>query len=245
MVDVSSHTAWSHTKEHTLQTRPSRAGTAITPLQTLSLLAAPVTAIAARLLWVPYGDGDHTQYIADVAKEPGKADLGAFLMMLSALLLVPAIVTLAAIVRQSRPRLARVAAAMTITGAFGMSALCTIALVATHLARQPDQAAMVELWTGFFNDPKGEFIFLAVLVGVVGFVVLAFGLYRSAEVPRAAAVLVGLGGATMLFTAGGPVRPLLVTSAVLALAGFGWVATDRSTGAVASADHDVVDAVQS
>ena len=86
MANVSSHTAWSHTKEHTLQTRSSRAGTAITPLQTLSLLAAPVTAIAARLIWVLY-DEDLTQYIADVAQEPAKADLGAFLVMLSALLL--------------------------------------------------------------------------------------------------------------------------------------------------------------
>jgi hypothetical protein len=197
---------------------------AVTPLQTLSLLAAPIVAIVARLIWVPYDDEDLAQYIADVGKEPDRADLGAFMMVLSALLLVPAVLTLASIVRRRMPALAGTAAAMTVTGAFGMSIMCFIAIVATHLARQPDQPAMVELWTGFFNDPKGEVVFLTVLIGVVGFVALAVGLYRSTEVPKPAAVLVGLGGATTLITSGGPVRPLLVTAAVLALAGFGWVA---------------------
>jgi hypothetical protein len=198
---------------------------ALTPLNTLTLLAAPLTAIAARLLWVPYEETDETaQYIADLGSQPARADLGAFLMMLSAVLLVPATFTLGAIVRQRMPRLARAGTAMTVVGAFGMAVLCSVALVATHLARQPDQAAMAELWEGFFSDSKGEFIFLAVVIGVVGFILLAVGLYRSPEVPKLAAVLVGVGGAATLFTSGGPARPFLVAAATLALAGFGWVA---------------------
>jgi hypothetical protein len=122
------------------------------------------------------------------------------------------------------PRAAQVATAMTVIGAFGMAVLCSVALVATHLARQPDQAAMADLWEGFFSDSKGELVFLAVVIGVVGFLLLAVGLYRSSEVPRAAAVLVGIGGAATLFTSGGPARPFLVTAAAVALAGFGWVA---------------------
>ena len=145
-------------------------------------------------------------------------------MILSAVLLVPAVITLAAIVRQRTPRLARWSVAMTITGAFGMAVLCTVALVANHLARQPDRAGMTDLWDGFVSDRKGEIVFLAVLVGVVGFILLAVGLYRSSEVPKGAAVLVGIGGATTLVTSGGPVRPFLLTAAVLILAGFGWVA---------------------
>lgn len=204
-------------------TRPGRS--ALTPLQSASLLAAPLTAIAARLLWVPYEETDETaRYIADLGTHPARADAGVFLMMLSALLFVPATFALAGIVRHRMPRAARIATAMTVIGAFGMAVLCSVALVATHLARQPDQAAMADLWEGFFNDPKGEFIFLAVVIGVVGFGVLAVGLYRSSEVPRVAAVLVGVGGAATLFTSGGPARPFLVTAAVLALAGFGWIA---------------------
>jgi hypothetical protein len=202
-----------------------RGRSALSRLQTLSLLAAPLTAILARLLWVPYEEADETtQYIADLGKQPTRADVGVFLMMLSALLFVPATFTLAGIVCHRMPRAARIATAMTVIGAFGMAVLCSVALVATHLARQPDQAAMADLWEGFFNDSKGEFVFLAVVVGVVGYLLLAVGLYRSSDVPKLAAVLVGLGAAATLFTSGGPARPLLVTAAVLALAGFGWVA---------------------
>ena len=42
-------------------TQPGRS--ALTPLQMLSLLAAPLTAIVARLLWVPYEETDETAQI--------------------------------------------------------------------------------------------------------------------------------------------------------------------------------------
>lgn len=212
----------------------------ITPLQKLSLVAAPVVAIVARFVWVPMDDDDMTQYMVELAKDPARANVGALLMMLSALLLVPAILELAAIVRHRRPALARVAAAMTITGAFGMAALCTVTLIATQLARQPDQAAMAALWEEALNSTSGEFVFLAVLVGVVGFFVLSVGLYRSGDVPKPAAVLVGIGGATTLFTSGGPMRPLLITAAALALVGFGWVAFTVSAQRTAAADSGTV-----
>jgi len=63
----------------------------------------------------------------------------------------------------------------------------------------------------------------------VGFIVIAVGLFRAGVVPRAASVLVGLGGATMMTTAAGPVRPLLIAAATVALVGFGWIALTSKT----------------
>ncbi|TDB89854.1 hypothetical protein E1264_07065 [Actinomadura sp. KC216] len=43
------------------------------------------------------------------------------------------------------------------------------------------------------NDGAAGAFFLTSLLGVIGAIALAVGLYRSATVPKAAAVLIGLG----------------------------------------------------
>lgn len=194
------------------------------------VVAAPIAAVVARLLWVPFDEEDSGRYLTELARSPVRADAGAFLMILSALLLIPAAFALAAIVKDRAPRMGQVATGMIAAGVIGMSILSSLGLVAGTMAADPDQAAMVRLWDSFFNGSKGELLFLPVLVGVFGFMVLAIGLYRSGDVPRAAAVLTGVGGAALLFTTGGPGRGLLVTAAVLALAGFGWVAASSGHG---------------
>ncbi|MDQ3648106.1 MAG: hypothetical protein M3433_05910, partial [Actinomycetota bacterium] len=65
---------------------------------------------------------------------------------------------------------------------------------------------------------------LLVHIGAIGCIVLAITLYRSGLVPRVAAVLVGIGGATTMSTAAGPIRGALIGTAALALIGFTWVA---------------------
>ncbi len=126
---------------------------------------------------------------------------------------------------------------MIVTGAVGMAAFSMLGMFAAEVASHPDDAAMLSLWEQLMADPKGELVFLAILTGAIGFVVLSVGLFRSHVVPGAAAVLVGLGGATTLFTTGGPMRPLLLTAAALALAGFGWVAATALSGSAAPVDR--------
>ena len=69
-----------------------------------------------------------------------------------------------------------------------------------------------------------EIYFLALVLGSVGALLLAVGLYRSALVPRAAAVLTGLGIAAVLLTTTGPAVVFVAGSAVIAAAGLFWVA---------------------
>ncbi|MGH8881836.1 MAG: hypothetical protein ACRD0P_31555, partial [Stackebrandtia sp.] len=66
--------------------------------------------------------------------------------------------------------------------------------------------------------------FLAMLMGAVGAVLLAIGLYRSRAVPRAAAVLSGIGTAAVLITATGPIKGFVVGAAVIATVGLWWIA---------------------
>jgi hypothetical protein len=218
-------------------THPTLKGSAMSAPDTsprtspLWFVAAPVTAIVARLMWTPLDDEEPGGYIAEVARNADLSATGALLMFASAILLIPAAFALASVLRDRKPRLARTATGMIVTGAVGMGAFSVLGIIAADIATHPDRTVMLSLWEEIMSNPHGGFLFLPILAGAIGFVVLAVGLFRSHAVPGAAAVLVGLGGAATLFTIGGPMRPLLVTAAALALAGFGWVAAvSRSAG---------------
>jgi hypothetical protein len=68
------------------------------------------------------------------------------------------------------------------------------------------------------NAGHTAFIFLLCVLAAVGYVVLAIGLARAHIINKTAAVLVGLGGAGTLLTMPGPMKPLLVLTALLLLA---------------------------
>lgn len=79
--------------------------------------------------------------------------------------------------------------------------------------------------------------FLALIAGAVGSILLAIGLYRGRLVPRAAAVITGVGGAGLMLTAPGPAASFIIGGAVLALIGLTWTAvswSDQSTAAVSA-----------
>lgn len=190
----------------------------------LWFVAAPITGLVARSIWTPLDDEEPARYLSDLAGNE-LAGVGALLMFASAVLLIPAAFALASVLREGKRRLARTAVGMIVTGAAGMASFGVLGLIAAQIAEHPDRTTMLSLWEQIMDDAGGAVLFLAVIAGVIGFVVLAVGLFRSHAVPGAAAVLVGLGGATTLFTTGGPMRPLLLAASALALAGFGWVAT--------------------
>lgn len=200
---------------NTHRCRPSNAHIA-------SLVLAPLLLIVARTQLVPYED-DAGTYIAQVAQDPTRSDLGASLVIIAALLLIPAVLTLSGIARGHAPRLATIGGAMAVIGCVGMACIATAALVAGQAVRLGPESAAASLWDQVWNESK-IWPILLVHVGAVGCIVLAVAMYRSGLVPRVAAVLVGLGGATMMSTAAGPIRGALIGTAVLALIGFAWVA---------------------
>jgi hypothetical protein len=194
-----------------------------TPALLLCLVAAPLVAVAARLVGTPWLE-EPAEYLADVGAHAARSRAGGLLTMLSAVLFIPAGLALAAAIRPHAPKLAAAGAAMTAVGAVALAGVGTVSLVAAQIARQPERATMVRFWDEFYRDPNGNIVFLALIIGGAGYVVLAVGLYRSRVAPLPAAALVGLGGAGTMLTAPGPVRALLVGTALLALTGFSWVA---------------------
>lgn len=190
--------------------------------QIATLILAPLLLIVARTQLVPYED-DAGTYIGLVAEDPARSDLGASLVIIAALLLIPAVLTLAGIARGHAPRLTTIGGAMAVIGCVGMACIATAALVAGQAVRLGPQSAAANLWDQVWNESK-IWPILLVHIGAIGCIVLAITLYRSGLVPRVAAVLVGIGGATTMSTAAGPIRGALIGTAALALIGFTWVA---------------------
>ena len=93
------------------------------------------------------------------------------------------------------------------------------------MAGHDDREAMLELMTRLNESAVAGVSFLVLVLGAVGWLVLGYGLYRAAAIPRAAAVVSAVGGAGVTLDDAGPARSSFIAgSAVLCLLGFAWVA---------------------
>ncbi|MFC9694116.1 DUF4386 family protein [Kribbella sp. NPDC056951] len=192
----------------------------------VTLLSAPLVAVIARALMTPqYQDKadqlDTTRYLNALADASARNDLGALLATASAVLYVATALSLA---RIARNRLGTVGAALSVVGAFGIFAVAVFAMVAGRLAQESDRAAAAALLERLNNAPVFASFVLALLIGAIGSVLLGIGLFRSRRVPRAAALVAGIGGAGLMLTAPGPLVSFVVGAAILALIGLLWVA---------------------
>lgn len=200
------------------------------PSTAVYLVSAPVLAVAARALMTPqYQDQadqlDTGRYLSALADAGARNDAGALIAMLGAALYVGTALGLAKIAKN---RLGNIGAALTVVGAFGLWSVSIFVLVAGRLAQEQDRQTATALLDRINSASVFSVLFFALVAGAVGSVLLAIALYRSRAVPRAAAVLAGVGGASLMVTAPGPLLTFVVGGAVLALIGLVWVAASAS-----------------
>lgn len=196
------------------------------PSTAVYLISAPLAAVIARALMTPlYQDEadrtDMTRFVGELAEAGTRNDVGALVALLSAVLFVGTALALARIVRT---RLGTIGAALTIVGTFGLCAWSTYVLVAGRMAEESERQTAIAMLERINEAPIFGWVFLAMVAGAAGFILLAIGLWRGRQVPRAAAVVTGLGGAGLMVTAPGPSVPYIVGAAVIALIGLVWVA---------------------
>jgi hypothetical protein len=203
---------------------------ALTGVQAVSLVAAPLVALVARFLMTPWyqDESDHLdadRYLNALADAASRNDLGAGLTFLSGILFAGAVWVLAGVVRVRMPRLGLVGGWLGVIGAFGISSVGVASMTYNQIARADERDTMISLMNQLYDaDQTSGVFFGAMLLGAIGAVLLAIGLYRSKIVPRAAAVLTGLGIAAVMLTAPGPAAAFIVGAAVIATAGMAWVA---------------------
>jgi hypothetical protein len=189
------------------------------------LIGAPLVLLIARTLNVPWpGDSGVVKtgrYVQQIAADPTRSDLGAALVVLGAILLLPAVLHLGTVARTRTPRLGAVAMTLTVIGCVGIANVGAVSAIDGQIVRHSPTLVAVEV-TRQYNENL-PIVDAPILLGVLGFILLAICLFRSRRIPRAAAVLIGLGGAATAITSEGPIRPLLLAAAGILLIGQGWL----------------------
>jgi hypothetical protein len=204
-------------------------GRSVTRGQVGCVLAAPLVALVARALMTPWyqdesDQPDSARYLAELAESPVRNEIGAGLTFLSAVLFAGAALVLTGIVRKRMPRLGAAGGALTVIGAFGLVTVSVQTMASAQIARFGEADTMIPLMDELYSAPQMSSFYVAMIAGAVGAVLLAVGLYRSQVVPRAAAILTGLGIAAVLLTAPGPAVAFIVGAAIIATVGMAWTA---------------------
>ena len=193
------------------------------------LVGAPLLMAIGRGLLVPLDDQDWDGVMTSMAANRARSDAGWLIALAATGLLTVTAVLLANRLRDTgRVRMAMFATVATALGWAASAGLCASGLFLSVAADAPDRAAQVLVQEDFVAAASGGAGFVMVVLGAIGYIVLAVGLARSGLVPKGAAVLVAVGGAATLITTPGPVTPLLVLAALLLTAGHGLaVMTER------------------
>jgi len=203
-----------------------------------ALVAAPLTTTIARLLSVPWDDQRHAKMVREIADAPVRSDLGATLVVIGAALSVGATIYLTVLARRHRPTLGAVGGVLAVLGFIGVACVGTKSLDAGQIVRHssPDTAASI---LGHLSQDIPSVDLLPV-IGMVGYALLAIGLYRDRGNPRVLPFLIGLGGAATMITSEGPIRALVLGSALVLLAGQTWLALIDKASAVTPAVRGAV-----
>jgi hypothetical protein len=195
----------------------------ITRTQLACLVAGPLVMTAGRAMLVPHDDENYAGILSQMAEQPASNGIGWFLAFLACALLIPASTGLAGTFADQIRRLSSITSLLLVVGWVGTSATAPAILVASDIAAKAP-AESVAAGLKAFNDGIAGAFFLMSVLGIIGAITLAVGLFRSKAVPKPAAVLVGLGIVTTIITMSGPVQGLLLACSLILLAGCVWSA---------------------
>ncbi|MDQ7907599.1 hypothetical protein RB614_24055 [Phytohabitans sp. ZYX-F-186] len=186
------------------------------------LLAAGAGAEAvARVLYVPWWD-DADRYIGDIVAHRGVHLTGAVLSFAAAIVITVAISRLWAAANTNRTTGTALTAALLFP--VGLAAGAAIAFLTGSFAADADRAAAVATWQDAWTSAGADLGWWTAMLGALALTVAVTGLARRRTVPRIPAALIGLGALATAVTSAGPVTAILVTAALLLVAGAGWAA---------------------
>ena len=170
-----------------VQTSPptTRVVRRIAPWQLGALVAAPVVALAARLLNTPWYQNDddtpdNARLLTGVAASTTANDVGAVLTLVSGMLYLTAAVVLGLWVRSRMTRTATAGLVLASIGGFGLVAFADQLMVIGQAARlEEHRSAMIALLEARDDSPQAGLSYLLLVLGAVGWVLLGVVLYRS------------------------------------------------------------------
>lgn len=155
----------------------------------LLAIVAPVPALAIALstATAPYStSGDSADILAGAAAEPDVMRVSAWLNLLTAVTLIPAVIAVIWVCRRRAPRLTTVGAVLTLLGFSAAQALPNEELDALTAAEKGlDRGVVQALSDAVWNQPMVNAALLLFLAGmVIGGILLGIALWRSRSAPR-------------------------------------------------------------
>ena len=206
-----------------------------------SLVTAPLLGLVAACAWPPLRVGDRAQ-LAAISAEPGRWYIFSLFLLLSTILLVPAVLALMRLLGRSRPTWALFAGCAAQLGILiGVGDAATNLMVWQMGSRGASLSQMAALATRYNSAPGAALIFMiGGLATLSGTLLLSAGLWRTHAIPAwtaiavAAAVIANIVGLSV-----GSV-PITIASFALLLTAFGRIAVIvRSSPAWAQPDTPV------
>ena len=190
-----------------------------------SLITAPLLGLVAACAWPPLRTGDRAQ-IAAIAAQPGRWYIFSLFILLSSIMLVPAVLALMRLLGHSRPVWALTAGSLAQLGILiGIGDAATQLMVWQMGAPGASLGQMAALATRYNAAPGTALIFMiGGLASLCGTLLLAAGLWRAHAVPAWTAIAVP--AATIASIAGLSANsiPITMVSYALLLAAFGRIA---------------------
>jgi hypothetical protein len=210
------------------------------PLPGLMLVLGPLVTALARTISVPWNDAGlrgANEVVGRFAAHPALADAGAALVMAGGILLILTSLVLTVVLANAKPRTAAVAGVLLLCGCASIIAHGAMSLTTGQMVRHAPHDVAATVVTHLTVDTHA--IDILTLLGSLGWLILGVSTFRSRQLPKVAAVVVGLGGFSTTFTSGGPIRVLVVGTAVLLLVGTGLATAYLTKGA---RDHKIATA---
>jgi hypothetical protein len=206
-----------------------------------ALVAAPLLGLVAIGVWPPLRAGEQAQ-IAAISAQPGRWYIFSLFILLSTIMLVPAVLALMRLLGHSRPVWALLAGCLAQLGILiGIGDAATELVFWQMGAPGASLSQMAALATRYNTAPRATLIFMiGGLASLCGTLLLSAGLWRARAVPAWTAIAIPV--ATIANIAGLSANsvPITIASYALLLAAFGRIAVIvRSSPAWAQPDTPV------
>jgi hypothetical protein len=158
-----------------------------------SLLVGPAL-ILAGFAMQPGTDPEAAAWVADVAAAPGRAAASLTLVAIGTAVSLFAYLSLVHMLRERRPVLGDVGGALAIVGGASMLALMGAAIAEVEAIRELAGAASAETLVDAIDSSVAMgTLFVGAILGTVGVIVLAAGLYAAQTTPWPLSIGLGLG----------------------------------------------------
>jgi hypothetical protein len=190
-----------------------------------SLITAPLLGLVAACAWPPLRTGDRAQ-IAAISAQPGRWYIFSLFILLSTIMLVPAVLALMRLLGHSRPVWALIAGSLAQLGILiGIGDAATQLMIWQMGAPGASLGQMAALAARYDAAPGAALIFMiGGLATLCGTLLLSAGLWRAHAVPAWAAVAVPVATIANIAGLSASSVPITIVSYALLLAAFGRIA---------------------